>query len=173
MLFSDLEQLWRVLIIGVLGYVALIFWLRISGKRTLSRWNAFDAVVTFAIGSMLATATLSPTTTFTQGALAFGVFVGLQWLITWFAVRFAFFRKLIKASPTLLVREGRLLSGALRRERVTESEVFAALRDRGLCSVSQAYAVVLETSGTFSVIANPVGAEPTALADVEDIDGKA
>ena len=42
MFFDDMQSLIRVLIIGVLGYIALVFWLRISGKRTLSKWNVFD-----------------------------------------------------------------------------------------------------------------------------------
>jgi uncharacterized membrane protein YcaP (DUF421 family) len=173
MLIGDPPQLLRVLIIGILGYMALIFWLRISGKRTLSQWNAFDAVVTFALGSMLATATLSPSTAFAQGAVAFGLFVGLQLLITWLAVRSALVRRLIKARPTLLVRDGEILHGELKRERVTEGELLAALRNKGLFAVAQAYAVVLETSGTFSVIPKPVESEPTALADVEGVAWKA
>jgi uncharacterized membrane protein YcaP (DUF421 family) len=173
MLIGDPLQLLRVLVIGILGYFALIFWLRISGKRTLSQWNAFDAVVTFALGSMLATATLSPTTTFAQGAVAFGLFVGLQLLITWLAVRFALVRRLIKARPTLIVRDGEILHAVLKRERVTEGEVLAALRDKGLYAVGQAYAVVLETSGNFSVIPKPLKTEPTALADVDGIAWKA
>ncbi len=166
MLFSHWTNVLHSLVTGVGGYVALILWLRISGKRTLSQWNAFDAIVTFALGSMLATATLSPTTTLVQGAIAFGIFVALQFVITWLAVRSGVVRRLIKARPTLLVRDGRMLDDVLRRERVTEGEVLAALRDKGLVALSQAHAVVLETSGRFSVIPAPVGDDRSALADV-------
>ena len=47
------------MVVGVLAYVALVFLLRISGKRTLSKMNAFDFVVTVALGSTLATILLS------------------------------------------------------------------------------------------------------------------
>lgn len=167
MLVGNGQDLIRILIVGFLAYVAIIVWLRISGKRTLSKWNAFDAIVTFALGSMLATAILSPSTPLVQGVVAFGLFVFLQFLITWISVRSPLFRRMIKASPTLLVSNGRMLHEVMKRERVTEGEVLAALRDRGFHSVRQAYAVVLETSGTFSVIAGPVEAELSALADVD------
>ncbi len=37
MFYDDIQGLLRVLTIGVLGYIALVFWLRVSGKRTLSK----------------------------------------------------------------------------------------------------------------------------------------
>lgn len=46
MFFNSFDALIRVVTVGVLGYVSLILLLRISGKRTLSKMNAFDLVVT-------------------------------------------------------------------------------------------------------------------------------
>lgn len=57
--FDNWETLFRTLIIGVLAYVSLIMLLRISGRRTLSKMNAFDMVVTVALGSTLATILLN------------------------------------------------------------------------------------------------------------------
>ena len=51
MFFSGWDGLLRTLVIGVLAYVILILFLRISGKRTLAKMNAFDFVVTVALGS--------------------------------------------------------------------------------------------------------------------------
>ena len=59
MFFESGSALLRTLIVGSLAYMALVFLLRVSGKRTLSKWNAFDLVVTVAFGSTLATALLS------------------------------------------------------------------------------------------------------------------
>ncbi len=44
------EPIIRVLVVGVLAYIALVFLLRISGSRTLSKMNAFDFIVTIALG---------------------------------------------------------------------------------------------------------------------------
>ena len=57
MFFDSWAGLGRVLVVGVLAYSALVLLLRISGKRTLTKMNAFDLVVTVALGSTLATAT--------------------------------------------------------------------------------------------------------------------
>ena len=49
--FNSWNDLGRVLVLGVLGYVSLVLLLRVSGNRTLSKLNAFDFVVTIALGS--------------------------------------------------------------------------------------------------------------------------
>jgi len=59
MLFDSWTGLGRVLLVGVLAYSALVLTLRVSGKRTLTKLNAFDLVVTVALGSTLATVLLS------------------------------------------------------------------------------------------------------------------
>jgi uncharacterized membrane protein YcaP (DUF421 family) len=152
-LFSDVTALARTALVGVLAYAALILLLRASGKRTLSKMNAFDLVVTVALGSTLATILLDKTVTLAQGTLAIFVLVGLQFAITWSSVRAAWVRRLVTGEPALLARDGRCLPHALRRERVTEDEVRAAVRGAGLERLEQAQAVVLETDGSFSVIA--------------------
>jgi uncharacterized membrane protein YcaP (DUF421 family) len=58
MFYDGWFRLVRVLVVGSCGYVALIALLRISGKRTLAKLNAFDFVVTVALGSTLATVLL-------------------------------------------------------------------------------------------------------------------
>ncbi|MEO8649350.1 MAG: hypothetical protein ABI539_09315 [Acidobacteriota bacterium] len=59
MFFDDWSAIFRVLITGVSTYAALILLLRISVKLTLSKWTAFDFVVTVALGSIFATVILS------------------------------------------------------------------------------------------------------------------
>lgn len=57
--FNGWSGLARVMIVAVAAYVALIIVLRVSGKRVLSKMNAFDLIVTVAIGSAFATILLS------------------------------------------------------------------------------------------------------------------
>jgi uncharacterized membrane protein YcaP (DUF421 family) len=167
MFYDDPYALLRTLVVGVLAYVALIILLRVSGKRTLSKWNAFDFVVTIALGSTLATALLSKETTLAQGALAFAVLIGLQLLITWLAVRSKIVQSWIKARPTLLLYQGKLIDEALRSERVTEGEVLAAVRARGFIGLEVVEAVVLETDGGFSVMSRGESESFSALNGVQ------
>jgi uncharacterized membrane protein YcaP (DUF421 family) len=142
----------RTAVIGIFAYAGLVVLLRISGRRTLSKMNAFDFVVTVALGSTLATILLNSDVALAEGLLAFAVLIGLQFLITWSSVRVSWVRKLVTGEPILLVFRGEMLGDAMRSARVTGDEVRAAVRSAGLSAIQDADAVVLETDGSFSVM---------------------
>lgn len=152
MFFSGWEPVGRVVVVGVLAYVALVILLRVSGKRTLSKMNAFDLIVTVALGSTLATVLLSKQTVLVEGIAAFAVLVTLQFVVAWSSVRWKAFSGLVKSEPALLFHRGSFVDGALRRERVTREEVMAATRSSGARSLDEVAAVVLETDGSFSIV---------------------
>jgi uncharacterized membrane protein YcaP (DUF421 family) len=151
-LVGDPNLVLRTVVLGVLAYIALVIILRVSGKRTLSQFNAFDFIVTVALGSTLATILLSSDVSLLQGVLAFLVLVGMQFLITWSSMRSKRVREAAKSEPTALVYRGRMLREPMHRERVLESEVDAAIRSHGHASVAEVDLVVLETDGTFAVV---------------------
>ncbi len=66
---------------GPFRHAGLIVMLRISGKRTLSKMNAFDFVVTVALGSTLATVFLSKDVVLAEGLLELALLIGLQWIV--------------------------------------------------------------------------------------------
>ncbi|MEU0575880.1 YetF domain-containing protein [Streptomyces griseoincarnatus] len=76
----------------------------------------------------------------------------LQFVTAWASVRFRGVRRLVKAEPTLLLHEGRLLHDAMRDQRVTPDEVRQAIRAQGTGALELVHAVVLETDGSFGVI---------------------
>jgi uncharacterized membrane protein YcaP (DUF421 family) len=153
MLFDSWAGLGRVLLVGTLAYIALVLLLRISGKRTLSKLNAFDLVVTVALGSTLATVLLSKSVALIEGVLALGLLIFLQYAIAWLSIRSPRFQAVIKAEPILLLHRGGFLEGAMRAERITREEILAALRASGAAAPGDVAAVVLETDGSLSVIA--------------------
>ena len=152
MLFDSWNSLVRVLVTGTLGYVALVFFIRVSGKRTLTKLNAFDLVVTVALGSTLATVLTNKSVALVDGVLAMALLMVLQFAITWLSVRSPRFQQLVKGEPTLVMLDGRFLDGALRSQRVTREEVTSVLRSHGASDVATAHAVVLETDGSMSVL---------------------
>lgn len=166
MLFETWMELGRVLGIGTLAYAGLLVLLRLSGKRTLSKMNAFDFVVTVALGSTLATVLLSRDVALAEGLLALALLIALQLVVAWLSVRWPGFRRLVKAEPRLLFGRGRMVDEALLAERVSPEEVWAAMRSGGHADPGEVEAVVLETDGTFSVVARPAGEGRGALANV-------
>ncbi len=150
--FDNWESILRTLAITVMAYCALIIMLRLSGKRTLSKMNAFDMVVTFALGSSMATVALNKSVTLADGALVFLVLILLQLLITKLSVKFPPFRKLVTSEPALLLFQGKVLHRVLRRERITMDELYSAARRHGYANLSEIDAMIFETTGQITVI---------------------
>ena len=150
--FDGWESLIRIVVIAPAAYVALVLFLRISGKRTLTKLNAFDLVITVALGSTLATQILSRRTPLLDGVLAFAVLIALQWVVTFVSVRSRSFRKLVRSEPRVLLRDGRPQREAMQRERVTESELVQAVRAHGGKGLGDALVVFLQTDGSLAAI---------------------
>lgn len=74
---------------------------------------------------------------------------------------------LVKSEPTLLLYRGQILGAALRRQRVTEAEVLAAVRAQGKADLAEIEAVVLETDGSFTVVTTPNQPERSTLRGVD------
>lgn len=166
-LFDGWGGVGRVLVVGTLAYAGLVLVLRVTGKRTLSKMNAFDLVVTVALGSALASTMLSTGTPLAEGLAGMALLVLLQFAVTWASVRSEAVQSLVKAQPAILVHRGRWQEAAMRRERVTREEVLAALRSQGEAELTDAATVVIETDGTLSVLASaPSGGTRSSLANV-------
>lgn len=170
--FDGWETLLRTLIVGVLSYVVMVAFLRISGKRTLSKMNAFDLIVTVALGSTLATMLLNRDVALAEGALAIALLVGLQFLVTWSAVRVGWVKKFVTGEPEMVLHRGLFLDGPMKRTRVTREEVRAAVRASGIAEIADVEAVVLETDGSFSVIRGDGVRSGSSLSDVTQYEVK-
>jgi uncharacterized membrane protein YcaP (DUF421 family) len=152
MLIGSWTDVIRVLLIGSLAYAALVAILRISGKRTLGKFNAFDWVVTVALGSTLATVLLNKDVTLIEGVLALALLVALQYLVAALSTHSATFRKVIRSEPRLLMHHGQFVESAMSDERVTRDEVLAALRSSGIPRPGPQTSAILETNGEVSII---------------------
>ncbi|MFK5633782.1 MULTISPECIES: DUF421 domain-containing protein [unclassified Ornithinimicrobium] len=151
MFFDDWAGLARVLIVGTCAYVALVALLRISGKRTLAKLNAFDFVVTVALGSTLATVLLSADVALAEGVVAMALLVVLQYVVASLTVRSRTVERLVKSEPALVYR-GDFVHGAMRRARITEDEIRQVARAQGRADLHEVSAVVLETDGSLSIL---------------------
>jgi uncharacterized membrane protein YcaP (DUF421 family) len=166
--FDGWETIIRTGIVGALAYVVLVLFLRISGNRTLSKMNAFDFIVTVALGSTLATVLLNKDVSLAEGALAFGLLIGLQYLVTWASVHTAWVRPLVTGEPRMLFYQGEFLPVTMRRARVAEAEVFAAVRAAGMSGMTGVEAVVMETDGSLSVVRHQPDSGRSTLAAIQD-----
>ena len=166
MFFDGWDDLWRVFVLAVAAYAAIVAMLRMTGKRTLSNMNAFDFIVTVALGSIMASTLVSGDVTLTEGLTAIASLCLLQYAVTWLSLRSERFQDLVKARPTVLLSRGEMLRAAMRRERVTEEEILAALRAHGMAGPDEAAAVILETDGSLTALPTQGSSEFVSMRNV-------
>ena len=165
--FENWESIARTASLLVSGYFAMIILLRVSGKRTLTKMNAFDFIVTIALGSTLATVALNKGVPLANGVLAFAILIFLQYVLTWLSVRVTKVKSLITSTPTLIFYQGEFLKSVMRQQRVTVEEVFQASRQQGIANLERVDAIVLETTGDITVIENRVGGKLSTLKELD------
>ena len=156
-IFGHGETAARVVFTAPVAFLVLVTMLRVSGKRSISKMNIFDFVFVVALGSALAQVALSPSIPLVAGLIGLASLLLVQVALSYLAAHWAYAERIINGQPALLFFRGRFLHPAMKRERVTEEEIRAAIRARGVPRIDQVTAVVLETDGQFSVITGDTG----------------
>ena len=149
--FDGWYNVGRAAVLSLLGFVALIAILRVSGKRTLSKLNVFDFVFVVAVGSLFAASIVEKDVTLLEGLAAVTTLVVFQAVLAELAARSDSFERLINGEPALLFSRGSFLRRAMKKERITEEEVRAAIRQQGVTRIEDVDAVVIENDGTLTV----------------------
>lgn len=168
--FDSWYYLGRTATLALVGFLALIIILRLSGKRTLSKMNVFDFVFVVAVGSVFAAAIVEKNVTLSEGLVALTTLVVVQTALAWLTTRSERFEALLNGEPTLLLSQGKFLHRAMKKERVTEEEVRAAIRDQGVTRVEDVDAVVIENDGTLTVAYTRKNPGESSLVDATSPD---
>lgn len=158
--FTGFESLNHILISSAILYVLMIVFVRIMGKRTTAQMNNFDWAVTVAMGSLLASTIILKDVSIADGAVGILALMLLQYWITKLTFHFNKAGDVIKSSPKLLLYKGEFLEDNMEKERVMESEIYAAIRQSGQGNIEDIYAVVLENNANLSIIPESVTDHP-------------
>jgi uncharacterized membrane protein YcaP (DUF421 family) len=155
-MFTDdpwLDAALRGLLLTATAYAWVILLTRIVGLRSLSKMTAFDFVATVATGSLLAsTGKAESWPAWLQGMAVFVALFLLQAGAAFVRRHSALADRMLENEPILLMRDGEVDEAALARASITRGELIAKLREAGARRFGEVRAVVLETSGDFSVV---------------------
>ena len=137
----------------MLALTFVIILVRVNGLRSFSKMTNFDFVVTVAVGSLLASASLATGwATFTQALFAMAALFVMQFLVSRLRKVFALFESLLQNEPIVLMRDGEIFEEALNATRVARGDLIAKLREANVLKFSDVRAVILETTGDISVL---------------------
>lgn len=99
--------------------------------------NVFDFIITVAIGSAFGRALTASNVALAEAVVAFALLIGLQFIVAWVQTRFLGVQRFITNPPALLYFQGEFLREKMRSQRVTEDELWAAVRKQNLGSMEQ------------------------------------
>lgn len=176
-LLSQLGSSWSTILLVVIStvgvYLALILFSRIAGLRSFAQMTNFDLAATIIFGSMAATTAVSTSTSLVQGVVALGVLFAVQALVAYLR-RLKVAERTVDNRPLLLMDGTEVLTHNLARARMTDDDLRSKLRLSGVVRVEQVAAVVLETTGSVSVLTvdeqGGRSLDPSLLQAVRDAD---
>lgn len=137
---------------GSAVYVFLFLIFRFVIRRDVGSVGIADVLLLVLVADASQNAMSGGYTTVSEGLVLVSTLIGWNVLLDWLAFRFPSVRRLVEPESLQLVRDGRLLRRNMRREFITEEELWARLREEGVEDLAQVKAAYLEADGNFSVI---------------------
>ena len=142
----------ELIIRGTAMYLFLFIVFRVVVRRRIGAVGMADILVLVIIADAAQNAMSGEYKSVTDGAILVGTILGWDMLIDWANWRFPALRGWLEAPPLPLIRDGRVIYRNLRHEYVTEDELKAKLREKGVKEYSEVAEAHMESDGNVSVI---------------------
>jgi uncharacterized membrane protein YcaP (DUF421 family) len=134
-------------------YVVLWMFVRVSGRRTLAELSPFDFVLFLIIGGATQRALVGQDYSLINAFVVVATLIVTDVCVGYLERGFPTIKKIIRGGPTILVEQGEMLTGRMRRARVSPEDIMEHARLlHGLETVEQIKYAILEASGKISII---------------------
>ena len=137
---------------GVLMYLVVLALLRIVLRRQVGGIGTADVLVIVLVSEVAGRGFGSDTRSVTESAVMVLVILVCSYLTEWLQFSFPAIERLMREPKLKLVENGRLVRRNMRREFVTEEELMAQLREKGLDDYRKVKAAYMEADGRISIV---------------------
>lgn len=138
------------LIVGSIAVIVLFFYLRLGSNRSVAPITVFDWIINVALGSTLAG--IVNGNSLVRGLIALLTMLTFQYITSHLSSHYAQrFEWIFHAPPLVIVFRGRFLHKTMAKHRISESDIYSALRQKSLLHVDQVEVIIIEANGTFSI----------------------
>ena len=141
----------EIVLRGTIVYLFLFVLLRIL-RRGAGAIGISDLLVVVLIADAAQNAMASEYKSITEGLILVTTIVLWDYFLDWLGYRFPGVRPLLRPSPSLLIKNGRVQRRNLDREMITEEELVEQLREQGVESIEEVKESFMEGDGHISVI---------------------
>jgi uncharacterized membrane protein YcaP (DUF421 family) len=133
-------------------FVALYLLVRLMGKRELGQMTPFELIVLVVIGDLIQQGVTQNDFSLTGAVIAIATIAFWALVMSWASYLWPRAERLLEGEPRVIVRDGELLTGNLRRNRLTRNEIESEMRLAGIARMSDVKWAILEPRGKISFI---------------------
>jgi uncharacterized membrane protein YcaP (DUF421 family) len=142
----------EVVVRGTIMYLALFLMLRFVSRRQAGNFATADLLVIVLIADAAQNALGKDYSSVTEGIALVATIVAWEYILDWLAWQFPRLRPVLRPAPLKLVEDGKLLSGNMQREMLTEDELRSQLRQKAIEDIAEVRVARLEGDGQISVL---------------------
>ena len=130
----------------------VFLWLitRAVGKRELGQLSAFELVLLITMGDLVQQGVTQEDYSVTGAMLAVGTFTLLIVVFAYLSWRFPRSRSVLEGVAVIVIENGAFRTDVMRYERLSDSELYGALREQGIDDLATVRLGLLEPDGKFS-----------------------
>lgn len=156
----------EIVVRAVVVFVFLWVITRAVGRATLGELSTFELMLYVTMGDMVQQGVTQQDYSVTAAVLAVGTFAILTVALSWTQWRFPRTRDVITGRPVLVMSDGELQEGAMKRQRLSVADLLVAAREQGIRHTRDVEFAVLEADGKISFfIYEPSGDGESGAAD--------
>jgi uncharacterized membrane protein YcaP (DUF421 family) len=137
---------------AIVLYVFVIFVMRVVGRRELSSLTAIDLVLLIVMGDAIQQGLTQDDYSVTGAVIVISTIAAMQVLTAYIGYRSRRMRKVLEGSPVVLIDDGKVLAGNLKRQRLTTDDVAEEMRLQQILSFDDVRWAILEANGRMSFI---------------------
>ncbi|WP_098748512.1 DUF421 domain-containing protein [Paenibacillus sp. EZ-K15] len=144
---------WLEIVLRTLCAVVVLFLMtKVLGKRQVSQLSFFEYLTGITIGSLAAYISLDLEANWYLGLVGLGVWVGCSLLIEFLQIKSKKARDFIDFKATVLIKDGKILEGNLKKERLSTDELMEQLRKKDVFQVADVEFAIMESSGEINIL---------------------
>lgn len=132
-------------------YIVLLFLTRLMGKREVSQMTYFDYIAGITLGSIAGHMSVNRNYKWLQILPALVVFAIFHIASSALSIKSSKYRRILEDTPTVLIKNGKILEKNMLKTRVNYDELVSRLREKSAFKLSDVETAILETDGQISV----------------------
>jgi uncharacterized membrane protein YcaP (DUF421 family) len=145
----------EVILRSITSFSLLLIGARILGKQTISQMTMFDFVAAISLGAISANLAFNTSIKVHHTIIAFTIYVAIIFLIAIISLKNRKGRKFLAGDPTIVMQNGKVLEGNMKKMRYTLDYLNQQLREKDVFNIEEVLFAIVETNGTLTVLKKP------------------